>query len=210
MSREIRIYPDHYAENPFEAWDQVSTVVYTSTGYTLGSLHVSNYEDFLIDKLHEAGHEEHDDEGYEVIGDLSLDELFDRFSRYYWYWPVYAYIHGMATVSMGPFSCPWDSGQSGFSFISKETHPDEAQARQIAKNELEVFDHWLRGNCYRFEVFEDGEWADSGCGFYGNDFENNGLLELAGDAGDVDRVYLMREETATRWVIDEELAELAA
>ena len=34
--------------------------------------------------------------------------------------PVYAYVHSGATISTSPFSCPWDSGQSGFVYVTRE------------------------------------------------------------------------------------------
>lgn len=34
--------------------------------------------------------------------------------------PVYAYVHSGATISTSPFSCPWDSGQSGFVYMTRE------------------------------------------------------------------------------------------
>ena len=45
--------------------------------------------------------------------------------------PLYAYEHGMITVSTGPFSCPWDSGQVGFVVSTKED--DEKSITSLVK-----------------------------------------------------------------------------
>ena len=45
--------------------------------------------------------------------------------------PLYAYEHGMITVSTGPFSCPWDSGQVGFVVSTEED--DEKSITSLVK-----------------------------------------------------------------------------
>ena len=45
--------------------------------------------------------------------------------------PLYAYEHGMITVSTGRFSCPWDSGQVGFVVSTKED--DEKSITSLVK-----------------------------------------------------------------------------
>ena len=39
--------------------------------------------------------------------------------------PLYLYDHSGITMSTGPFSCPWDSGQVGWIYASKKTFIDE-------------------------------------------------------------------------------------
>ena len=45
--------------------------------------------------------------------------------------PIYMYEHGAVAVSTKPFSCPWDSGQIGFIFVSKEKLRKEYGVKRI-------------------------------------------------------------------------------
>jgi hypothetical protein len=45
--------------------------------------------------------------------------------------PVYMYEHSGIAVSTKPFSCPWDSGQIGFIFVSKEKLRKEYGVKRI-------------------------------------------------------------------------------
>jgi hypothetical protein len=48
-----------------------------------------------------------------------------------------------------PFSCPWDSGQVGYIFISKEQMEEEKitpeKAEEYLRHEVEEYDNYLRG-----------------------------------------------------------------
>ena len=50
----------------------------------------------------------------------SRDELDKISKRKYHMIPVYAYVHSDATISSSPFSCPFDSGQSGIAIMPKK------------------------------------------------------------------------------------------
>lgn len=91
--------------------------------------------------------------------------------------PVYAYIHGNVALSTGPFSCQWDSGQSGIVYISKEKIRTNFGAKRLGKNLLKkAYDMLsedvrecskiLNGEVYGF-VLEDkeGNEIDSCWGF---------------------------------------------
>lgn len=110
--------------------------------------------------------------------------------------PLYLYDHSGITISTGRFSCPWDSGQVGFAFVTLERLKAESYfkrwtpaARQWARDringETEVYDHYLTGQVYGFVLASDSDdHMDSVWGFYGTDFEESGLSEAARDAAD--------------------------
>jgi hypothetical protein len=99
--------------------------------------------------------------------------------------PLYLYDHGGITMSTGPFSCPWDSGQVGFIYVTRETlakefptdMPDDDKVREYLTGEVKIYDTYLRGEIYRYEV-ERGvvcshggthwEHVDSCGGYYGD------------------------------------------
>lgn len=160
----VRIEYDRDPESPAE-WSQFGKIAYCSSRETLGTENVSR------DRLYEIS---------KGIRDGSLIGL-----------PVYAYVHSGATIRTAPYSCPWDSGQSGFVYASKDDAIKEfgkkiltakAKAKAIAclEAEVESFDQWLRGDVYgyvveRLTLDEDGEVGDAedldSCwGFYGLDY----------------------------------------
>ena len=86
--------------------------------------------------------------------------------------PVYAYIHGGITLSDRPFWCPWDSGQIGVIYATKEKLAehgiDPARAESVLVNEISEYSAYIGGECYRYEVEDQhGEIVDSCGGFVG-------------------------------------------
>ena len=74
--------------------------------------------------------------------------------------PLYLYDHSGLTMSTGPFSCPWDSGQVGFIYadILKE-HDEKAwtarvreKAEKILRSEVKEYDQFIRGDVYGYIV----------------------------------------------------------
>ena len=45
--------------------------------------------------------------------------------------PIYMYDHSGIALSTKPFSCPWDSGQVGFIFVSKEKLRKEYGVKRV-------------------------------------------------------------------------------
>lgn len=91
--------------------------------------------------------------------------------------PIYLYEHSGQTINTCGFSCPWDSGQVGFIYVSaakiaKEYGSDTGENREKAKaclvSEIKTLDDWLRGNVWSFVVENDqGDHIDSCWGFIG-------------------------------------------
>lgn len=112
--------------------------------------------------------------------------------------PLYLYDHSGITISTGPFSCPWDSGQVGYVYVTKKQLRDEfhvkavqkkhwQKAEEILKQEVQVYDLFVRGEVYRYMIFDDeGDIADSCTGFLGN-WEETALEE----AKDMIRAFSM-------------------
>jgi hypothetical protein len=91
----------------------------------------------------------------------------------YWSAPVYAYVHGGATISLSPFSDPWDSGQSGVIYGSKDQLAKDAGhkkwcaatakfAQKLAQAVVQEFDLILKGEVYGYAIFDNAnEMIDS-------------------------------------------------
>lgn len=106
--------------------------------------------------------------------------------------PVYMYDHSGQTVNTTGFRCPWDSGQIGFTWVSKARAKDMfgwkvltaarlERLREYLVAEIETLDQYLRGEVFGYEVLDpDGDPSQGGCGgFYGTDHDKSGLLYTA-------------------------------
>lgn len=114
--------------------------------------------------------------------------------------PLFLYDHSGITIRTAPFTSQWDSGQVGIIYAESkkfyemidswdnkhknETYPglsDAEIAQEILKSEVEMYDHYLTGSVYGYSIKET---EDSCWGFYGDDHEKSGLLDMARDSID--------------------------
>lgn len=129
----------------------------------------------------------------------------------YFILPLYLYDHSGITMSTGPFSCPWDSGQVGWIYVSKEAIRKEWGKKRISpklkkliyknlEGEVYTYDQYLTGDVYGFELVRehedceiDGgeEFLDSCWGFYGSDPKKNGMWDhISSEYKDVEVRYV--------------------
>lgn len=136
--------------------------------------------------------------------DAKTDDIINKLiqsaiDKHYITLPLYLYDHSGITMSTSPFSCPWDSGQVGIIYISKKKALEEYSWKQLTKSnrakiisylvsEVECYDQYLTGDVYGFhvhkldedgEIEDDSDILDSCWGFFGHDWEENGLFEHA-------------------------------
>jgi hypothetical protein len=144
----IKLYPDDSAESPRDGCN-VGEILYTSTRYNLGDRRAESEE----------------------IREITLrDDVV--------WLPVYAYIHSGTRLNTTGFSCPWDSGQCGIIWCTKEravrewgnksyTKKVESAARKQLDGEVETLDAYYSGAVAGFIATDpDGEEIDSCWGFY--------------------------------------------
>jgi hypothetical protein len=145
------IVRDDNAFSPREN-DNLGTIAYVSSRYELGDHHSSN------------------DELDDVINNKNNIVL-----------PVYAYIHGGIALNTTGFSCPWDSGQSGCIYVSKDKVREWFNVKRISPKlfnkvlkalvaEVEEYNMYLNGDVYGYIIKDnDGNEVDSCWGFIGED-----------------------------------------
>jgi len=147
----ITVYPDMDPESP-RNWDNITEFHCSHKRYSLGDKgfnYPSGSE--CVQAAQEA----------QKQGDIVL--------------PLYLYDHSGITISLSPFSCPWDSGQLGFVIIRRQKMLEEFGGRKftqilkdralkIAESEVKEYDQFLRGEVYGYQIDEDGY---SCWGFYG-------------------------------------------
>ena len=170
-TKELRIFQDDNAESPRQ-WDNMGTMVCFHRRYNLGDEH--NYDS--------------PEEFKQCVNEKDIAVIL----------PLYIYDHSGITISTSPFSCPWDSGQVGWIYVTKEEVRETYGVKRISKKLLErvtsyligdvkTYDQYLTGDVYGFSLVEKTacdscqetteEILDSCWGFYGSDLTENGILD---------------------------------
>lgn len=166
----VNIYPDLDAEDPRE-WDNLGTMVCFHKRYNLGDKH-----NFTVEELQEY---------------VERDDVIAL--------PLYMYDHSGIGISTNnssyPYNCPWDSGQLGYIVVELDkvckefgwktfTEENRKKVIQQLQGEVETYHQYVSGDVWGFviEVKKDCGYyhpLDSCFGFYGSDFEENGLMDEA-------------------------------
>jgi hypothetical protein len=149
----IRIEQDRDCQNPRTDFDHAATMVCWNRRYDLGDKH--NFS-----------------EPSEVQAYLKETKAIHL--------SLYLYDHGGITMSCSPFSCPWDSGQVGYIYMTADAIRKEYGCKRITKairekviklmqSEVKEYDCYLTGECYGY-VIEDkeGNELESCWGFLGD------------------------------------------
>lgn len=137
-----------------------------------------------------------------ILGDkhkYSQDEMPDILQETIFV-PLYLYEHSGIIIKASfdnPFTCRFDSSQIGVIFVTEEKVKKEFNVKRITKKIIEqvqkqliqeviTYNQFLNGDIYSFCLIEkktcecchvtQESIIDSCCGFYGDDFLNNGML----------------------------------
>lgn len=203
----INISPEEYPINPLEDCDTLSTMLCSHPKYRLGHEKIGGDVDFLEHLLTDGEIEkvlnQEETEDWEQSGVRVLRDYYPEAMRKLWdvahdvaiILPLWLYDHSGLSIAAGngnPFHCPWDSGQVGYVYVTKENARSEYGWERISKKrreflvkiilgEVRTYRQYLTGQVYGFVAKdENGKVIDSCMGFYGyGDWAGNGLLEEA-------------------------------
>ena len=164
----LQVINDESPESP-RTWSNLTKMVCFHRRYSLGDKH----------KYRQSDHNSWDELKAAILKneDVAVIE------------PMYMLDHSNLTVSITPFSCPWDSGQIGFIYVTKEAAREcysvknvnkkiRAKALECLKGEVETYDQYLNGDIYGFkELDANGIEVDSCWGFYGINPKDNGMAD---------------------------------
>jgi hypothetical protein len=177
----LTIKYDECPSNPREEFDNLGKIICWHRRYNLGDKHnYSEPRDFLEDLAQEFGMDS------DKVYDKSMEELMKFIEKHVVILPIYAYEHGAITIRTHSFSCPWDSGQVGWIYVTKEDIRKEYGVKRVTKKliekvesvltaEVKTYDDYLNGNVFGFVLENpEGREIDSCWGFIGTD----GLEEL--------------------------------
>ena len=172
----IEVYPDFDGDSP-RNWDNICKIVCFHRHYNIGDKHDYNQNDY---------------NSWE-----ELKQAIMKLEKVVAIAPIFLYDHGSIHIKVGSFQgmlpqghAEFDSGQIGFIYVTmksleefgfkKRTKKAIAKAEEWIKIEMETYSQYIEGDVYGFQKKEDGEETDSCWGFYGSDFDENGLFESAG------------------------------
>jgi len=163
-NKTVKIYHDDYPESP-RSWDNLGTMAFFHKRYNVG-----------------------DDHEFSTPEDLNL--FLEEENPIFLY--VYGYDHGGLTISTrrsGQYADPWDSGILGVIYVTRDkvraeygwkylTHERIQKIESYLRSEVELYDLYLQGRVYGFISTCDLCREEDSCwGFYGEDWENNGVID---------------------------------
>lgn len=189
----LTVQPDDFFPNPRREDENFGTMICFHRRYDLGDEHEYKDSDELIKDLYinavgggERGEKKYEDlmEKFDVWPMTSQQiqsmnqALMSQIEKSFVVLPVYLLDHSGLTMSTTNFNDRWDSGQVGIIFVSFDKIREEMEvsritpsikekAEQMLRDEVELYDAYLRGECYCFELYEDGELVHSCGGFTG-------------------------------------------
>ena len=190
------VQPDDLLISPREVDETFGTMVCFHRRYALGDEHsYIDKDDFLREMyLKTVGNDERGMERYEHAVNMvwsrkmtgpNPDEravdnaLMNVISQKYIMLPLFLMDHSGLSMKTTSFHDPWDSGQVGWIYVSKEAALKEfggermtgairQKAENLLRGEVDAYDSYLRGECYGFELYKNGELSDSCWGFMGD------------------------------------------
>ena len=189
----IKVDHDDMAESPRD-WDNLGTMICWHSRYNLGDYKENDYRD--PDNFMHAISGLYEDEYTDYLDDDQIKRCYEAAYHKNIILPLYLYDHSGITMRTTGFSCPWDSGQVGYIYISLEdvrkeygwkkiTKKRRAQIEKYLTGEVEVYDHYLTGSVYGYSIEkgEDEEHIDSCWGYFGYYTDDDGyMLSVIKDA----------------------------
>lgn len=174
----VKLYQDFDPQNPRTEWDNFGHMVCWHRNYSLG--------DDGVGKRGKRGKRE--PRQFETATDFQ--EWSDA-QKDIVVLPLYLFDHSGITMNTKGFSCPWDSGQVGYIYATREDILKNwnrkklskkliEQARKLLVSEVEVYDQYLTGDVYGYEIEDaDGNDLDSCWGFFGAKYAKEAATEAA-------------------------------
>lgn len=144
---------------------------------------------------------------YEIEYDYESDDEKALIEKLKWsnkvcFHLVHCYDHGGLSISLSPYYDRWDSGIIGFAFCDVMALDEKGNfiGDNYIKEEIKVLDSYVSNEVYRFTLeekihkrieekcpccgyvckvneYDDYEFVDSCCNFYGLDWNKNGIAE---------------------------------
>jgi hypothetical protein len=173
---KLAIYIDPSPSNPRHECEKDTIMACTHKRYNLGDVQFTDPIDWLERTLNVRPRGEYNN--------VRLYDLELKFLNKFVAKKLYLYDHSGITISTSPFSCPWDSGQVGYIYMTKKKAISiwgrrnyKAKALELIEAEVKEYDQYLRGDVYGYSFIDDDNNLDGCWGFLGTDWAKNGLKD---------------------------------
>jgi len=197
---KIRLSHDEHTDSPLDGAGPVKISYRKGSRHTLGNEPLDSDGDEEIGQRIEA----FSDKSINLDRAMRKEELLDPLIGL----PVYTYMHSGMAMRTHPFHCQWDSGRSGYVYITpkdalewqgrKRMTPKLANVMKVTLSAIvEEFGRWRNGECYFVEVLDDkGEVLDSCGGYIGMEYAVECGKEMAEGAH---KSYLREQAERRYW-----------
>jgi hypothetical protein len=168
----LQIFQDTWAESP-RSWDNLGTMAVFHKTYNFGDT-----VDFTSDQFKD----------WDEMKEYLNNELKSAVCI-----PIYMYDHSGITINTQGFSCPWDSGQIGFIYVTEKKLKESYSVPKLTEdlidkaintleNEVKIMNRYIMGDVYGFQLVKktlggENKIIDSCSGFYGDNIDNNNMLD---------------------------------
>lgn len=171
-------------------WDNLGTMVCWYRDYTLGDKNPKCGPSTYLRGLAFSFIEDAEDVSpWDILREgYPMDYVWEIIHQHAVVLPLYVYEHSGITMNTTGFSCRWDSGQVGYIFVTNDKIVEEygeltdetlAGAKAVLEAEVELYDAYITGQVYKWQVrAPDGMIVDSVGSYLGDD----GLAYAKGEA----------------------------
>lgn len=185
----LRITQDDFAENPME-WEQLGTILTWEDSYESPCRNdYSSPEEFVDDYLGEDSYEKIENNSNSLVDFMKdIQNKFDK--KGYLIYPVTRFEHSLVEYYIG-LGGGFDSGLIGFAIVSKDEVRQMYNTKDIYKStvqadfsqQLEIYTDYVNGEVYRFSLMDMEQNVIDNCsGFYGTEFDKNGLMQTVNES----------------------------
>lgn len=181
----LRIMQDESPDDP-RSWDNLAKMIFVGKHKSLGDKHSFEFNGNYNSR-----------KDFIEKGEIELKKHFKDVAIIK---AVHLYEHSGTSISTSmsyPFDCKWDAGTIGFAIVTKADIKKEFGVKRVTKEllkkaenildgEVETLNQYVSGDVYGFEILEVSI-CEKGCehetsldsvwGFYGNDFDTNGITD---------------------------------
>src|SRR3990167_470153 len=170
----IKLWPDYDVESPIE--EDVFITCNKSSRSQYGNTPLDEDAHELVGRRIELFSDPDAQSRHDLSNALKNEDDTEELGEPLIGLPVYVYEHGNVSMRTRAFSCPWDSGQSGFIYITKETALGWQGGKRLTKAKLdrvykslesiaETYGQWCNGECYYYTIEdENGDDIGESCG----------------------------------------------
>lgn len=207
---EVKIYHDDFHDSMEDAIGDLFEICYR------GNLALGTVEKRKSEFARELAYIEDNYEG------KALAARMKELKATWFYAPVYAYVHGSATIGLHPYNCRFDSGMSGYVYAKwatllkdfgqkRKTKAFLTRARKAMESFVDAARQYVEGRIYGYIIKSGEEEIDSCWGILGERWVRESIFEaLRGEGSTRPELDALRTNLELKPLTDKEWRETLA